>query len=65
MEAAEFDVYGWSEGVLVCFGVRGGRLCQWSQRRCGRSRAAPLLAAWAGFAQRNAGLAARLVANQG
>ncbi len=64
-EAGDADVYGWSGDVLVRFGVRGGRLCEWSQRRCSRSRAAPRLAAtpaaWADFARRNAELAAALV----
>ena len=63
--AADFDVYGWAGGVLVHFAVRGGRLCAWSQRRCGRDRAGPRLAAtpgcWAGFALRNAELAAGLI----
>ena len=64
MDAGDFDVYGWSGGVLVRFGVRGGRLCHWSQRACTRSRAASRLAVtpagWAGFAGRNAELAAAL-----
>ena len=64
MDAGDFDLYGWSGNVLVHFGIRGGRLCQWSQCRCSPSRAAPQLAAtpagWAGFAQRNAELAAAL-----
>ena len=33
-DPATLDVHGWADGVLVCFGVRGGRLCEWSQRRC-------------------------------
>ena len=64
MDAGDFDVYGWSGGVLVRFGVRGGRLCHWSQRACTQSRAASRLAVtpagWAGFAGRNAELAAAL-----
>jgi excinuclease ABC subunit C len=64
MDAGDFDVYGWSGDVLVRFGIRAGRLCQWSQRRCSQSRAAPRLAVtpgeWAGFAQHNAELAAAL-----
>jgi excinuclease ABC subunit C len=51
--------------VLVRFGIRDGRLCQWSQRTCSQSSAMPQLAAtpagWRGFAQRNAELAAALV----
>ena len=62
MDANDFDVCGWSGGVLVRFGIRDGRLCQWSQRKCSQSGAAPQLAAtpagWRGFAQRNAELAA-------
>ncbi len=64
MDAGDFDVYGWSAEVLVRFGIRGGRLCEWSQHACPRSRAVPRLAvtppAWAGFARRNAELAAAL-----
>lgn len=64
MDASDFQVCGWSGGVLVCFGIRNGRLCQWSQRMCSQSGAAPQLAAtpadWRGFAQRNAELAAAL-----
>jgi len=62
MDANDFDVCGRSGGVLVRFGIRDGRLCQWSQRKCSQSGAAPQLAAtpagWRGFAQRNAELAA-------
>jgi excinuclease ABC subunit C len=64
MEDADFDVYGWSAGLLVRFSVHGGRLDQWAQRGCSEARAAPRLAAsppsWADFAARNAELAARL-----
>jgi excinuclease ABC subunit C len=64
MDGSDFDVYGWSAGVLLRFGVRDGRLCEWSQRSCSRSRAAPLPAAtpagWQDFAHRNAELAAAL-----
>jgi excinuclease ABC subunit C len=62
--AHDLDVYGWAGGALVHFGVRGGRLCQWSQRDCPRGAAAQQLAAtpsgWAEFATRNAMLAATL-----
>ena len=65
MDASDFQVCGWSGGVLVRFGIRDGRLRQWSQRKCSRSGATPQLAAtpagWRGFAQRNAELAAALV----
>jgi excinuclease ABC subunit C len=65
----DFDVYGWSADVLVHFGVRGGRLCLWSQRRCGQARAQVHLAAtpndWTDFAARNAELAAALIQRHG
>ena len=65
-DGGDLDVYGWADGMLVCFGVRGGRLCRWSQRGCGEHRAAAHLAAtppaWAAFAQHNAELAAALAA---
>jgi hypothetical protein len=40
MDARGFDVYGWSGDVLVRCGIRGGRLCRWSQCRCSQSRRA-------------------------
>jgi excinuclease ABC subunit C len=62
--ARDFDVYGWSEGILVHFAVRSGYLRGWSQRRCGSAGAQPRLTAtppdWADFARRNAELAAAL-----
>jgi excinuclease ABC subunit C len=64
LEPKDFDVYGWADGVLVRFEVRGGRLCAWGQRPCAETAAQPRIAAtpaaWAVFAQRNAELAARL-----
>ncbi len=64
MDGSNFDVYGWSAGVLLRFGIRDGRLCRWTQRACGHSRAAPLLAAtpadWTDFTRPNAELAAAL-----
>jgi excinuclease ABC subunit C len=65
MEPEDFDAYGWAGGVLVHFGVRAGRLCQWSQQPCpDRAAAEPGLAAtpadWATFATGNAELAATL-----
>ena len=42
---SDFDVCGWSGGVLVIFGGRGGRLSLWSQRSCPQSRAAAVVAA--------------------
>jgi excinuclease ABC subunit C len=62
-DPVDLDAYGWSGGVLVRLGVRGGRLCEWEQS--GRPRPpAGLLAAtpagWRPFADRAAVLAARL-----
>jgi len=55
---------GWSDGMLVQFKIRGGRVCAWSQRACGQPVAAAALAAtpdeWSGFMKRNADLAASL-----
>lgn len=62
--AGDEDVYGWSGGILVHFGIHGGRLEQWSQRSCAQARAVPRLAAtateWTEFAQRAAELAVAL-----
>jgi excinuclease ABC subunit C len=59
------DVHGWADGVLVTFGVRGGRMCTWTQRSVGpvtgRRRAAGTPDEWRTFAQRNAELAAQLL----
>ena len=64
VSGGDFTACGWAEGTLVRFGVRAGRLCEWSQRQCDRTAAAADLAAtppgWAEFAHRNAELAARL-----
>jgi excinuclease ABC subunit C len=58
------DVYGWADGVLVCFEIRGGRMSGWRQRSCAATAARRYLdqspPAWAPFARRNAELAARL-----
>ena len=66
MEPGDAEVHGWAGGVLVRFVITGGRLCAWSQRACGPAQAASRLAAtppgWAGFARRNAELAAALAA---
>jgi excinuclease ABC subunit C len=60
----DFDVCGWSHGILVHFGYRAGRLCTWTQHPCTRADAQPYLAAtpsqWLQFAERNALLAAQL-----
>jgi excinuclease ABC subunit C len=62
--AADHDACGWSDGLLVRFSVRGGRLTGWTQRACGEASAHRHLAAtaphWQEFAQRNADLAASL-----
>jgi excinuclease ABC subunit C len=62
--AADADVYGWADGTLVRFAVRGGRLTGWAQRACGAASARGHLSqtpqAWTEFARRNAVLAARL-----
>jgi excinuclease ABC subunit C len=54
-----------TDGVLVGFSLRGGRVRSWTQRRCAesvaRARVASTPAAWRTFAERNAALAARLV----
>jgi excinuclease ABC subunit C len=64
MDSANLTVAGWSRGTLVQFVIRGGRLCGWSQRSCGLPGATGALAAtpaaWRGFTQRNAELAASL-----
>ena len=58
------DVYGWADGVLVCFEIRGGRMSGWRQRPCAAAAARRYLDQsppdWAAFARRNAELAARL-----
>jgi hypothetical protein len=50
--------------LLIGFAVRGGRLTAWTRRACGAASARRYLSdtppEWAGFAQRNAELAARL-----
>lgn len=63
-DTGDVDICGWAFGVAVRFGIRGGRLCTWSQQACSQSSVAANLAAtpaqWAGFARRNAELAAAL-----
>jgi excinuclease UvrABC nuclease subunit len=61
--AADGDVTGWTDDVLVRLRIRGGRLCDWDQEPC--THASPgtrAPAGWAPFLRRNAELAARLVA---
>jgi excinuclease ABC subunit C len=63
-DGGDATVHGWADGLLISFTIRGGRLCEWSQRRCSPATAAKRLAAsppaWAAFARRNAQLAATL-----
>ncbi len=65
-EPADHEACGWSDGTLVRFTIRAGRLSGWAQRACGEAAARRHLARtplqWAPFAQRNAALAARLAA---
>ncbi|MFG1993607.1 GIY-YIG nuclease family protein [Actinoplanes sp. NPDC048988] len=60
------EAYGWSGGVLVRFQIRAGRLSGWEQRGCSQRAAEPHVARtppqWRDFANRNAELATRLVA---
>jgi excinuclease ABC subunit C len=60
----DFEVYGWSSGILVRFQVRAGRVRTWTQRPRTAASAARLVAGtpddWREFADRNAALAARL-----
>jgi len=69
MAAVDFTASGWSGGVLSSFIVRHGRVCEWAQAACPESDAAARLAGtppgWAGFAQRNAELAAALSSRRG
>jgi len=64
LASADCDVYGWADGLLVHFEVRGGRLCTWTQRACEPSAAQPYLdrtpERWRAFAARSAELARRL-----
>ena len=65
---ADQDACGWSDGVLVRFEIRAGRLVNWTGRACGATAARRHLAAtrseWTEFTQRNAELAARLIDRQ-
>jgi len=66
LTADDAEVFGWADGVLVGFGVRDGRVRTWTQHatseRTARARVAATPAGWQLFAQRNAELAARLLA---
>lgn len=59
-----FDIHGWSDGLLVHYAVRSGRLSRWAQQPASwpdaMSRVATTPPAWTDFAQRNAELAAAL-----
>ena len=65
-EATEYDIAGWSAGILVSFAIRKGRLVDWAQRACQEATACRHLTGtppeWTEFAQRNAELAAVLSA---
>jgi excinuclease ABC subunit C len=69
MAATDFTASGWSGGVLTSFIVRHGQVREWAQAACPESDAAARLAGtppdWAGFAQRNAELAAALTSRRG
>ena len=69
MAATDFTASGWSGGVLTTFVVRHGRVYEWAQTACAEFDAAARLAStppdWAGFAQRNAELAAALASRRG
>jgi excinuclease ABC subunit C len=64
LEPRDADVYGWADGALVHFQLRGGRMSTWSQRAASESTARERVQAtpelWQPFARRNAALAARL-----
>jgi len=64
--ALDLDVHGWSDGMLVTFQMRRGRVRSWKPRPCGELEARPLVGStpdeWRAFADRNAALAACLVA---
>jgi excinuclease ABC subunit C len=67
-DAADFEVHGWADEMLVSFVIRDGRVSGWTQRGCGAAAASGRLAAtppeWAAFARRNAELAARLAGHR-
>ncbi|MBM2616019.1 GIY-YIG nuclease family protein [Actinoplanes sp. LDG1-06] len=61
---ADHDAYGWSDGLLVRFRMRAGRLDGWEQRPSSHASAQRWLELtppeWRAFADRNAELARRL-----
>jgi excinuclease ABC subunit C len=64
LERLDADIAGWSDGVLVRFEMRDGRMSRWRQRAATRDEARPWLAGtpacWREFADGNAALAAVL-----
>jgi excinuclease ABC subunit C len=64
LAAADCDIYGWADGLLVQFQVQRGRLCTWTQRACPPAAVQRYLdqtpAHWRAFAARSAELARRL-----
>ena len=64
-QPSDFDVLGWADGVLVCFEVRAGRLCSWTQRACAAPDLGNPSPAWTDFARRTAELAALLTRSAG
>ena len=64
LDSDDATIAGWSDGLLVEFGVYAGSLRTWTARPCDQSAAAPQMAAtpdaWRDFAQSNADLAAAL-----
>ena len=64
-DVGDFVAHGWSDGTLVRFTVRSGRVREWSLRASTERAAAPHLAAtppdWTAYAHRNAELAAVLI----
>lgn len=65
LEPHDVDIYGWSDGILVHFTMRAGRIHTWTQRPASestaRARVATTPTPWQPFAHRNAELAARLL----
>jgi excinuclease ABC subunit C len=64
LESCTASLAGWADGVLVTFGITGGRMSDWQQRLCTQAAAQRRIAEtppqWRDFAERNASLAARL-----
>jgi excinuclease ABC subunit C len=64
LDASDAELHGWSDGQLVTFRVRAGKLDTWTRRTCAASAACALVEqtppCWSAFAARAAELAARL-----